>query len=334
MSKNLILYAAINGSRYQRESSNFAPLGVPFIPYTVEEALDNVKHCYEAGVRLVHVHSRSDSGEHKTDPKWYQTFSQVLRSQYPDVKFCFATSRSGEVMQQIKAKYISLVGNMPEKDARVESEMIRTACLKANNGESLPHLLTAFTATEVRMHDESADIGHVTDSQSSTIVREFFERLTTQANAKNVCHEIEITTKNSIDIVENLQEKIKFSKPISIIILPGFTKDFQFESAFLDKVIKKARNIIERNFGKGFVTLGRILNPLAANIESKRIETIEYAVNNPDINAIRIGIEDGPYWDKEPSTNAELATKTLSHIKKSGGDIITDVNKINDIIGF
>lgn len=334
MSKNLILYAAINGSRYQRESSKLAPLGVPFIPYTVKEALDNVKQCYEAGIRLVHVHSRSDSGEHKVDLQWYQIFSKTIRSQYPDLKFCFATSRSGEVMEQIKAEYISLIENMSEKDARIQSEMVRAAYLKANNKEDLPHLLTAFTATEVRMHDDNADIGHVTESQNSIIVREFFERLITHANAKNVCHEIEITTKNSIDIIENLQDKIKFSAPISIILLPGFTKDFQFEPDFLDNVIKKARTIIEKNFGKGFISLGRILNPLTENIEAKRIEAIEYAINNPDVNAFRIGIEDGPYWDKNPSTNAELAINTTFHIKKMGGDIITDVNRINHLIGF
>lgn len=334
MKKELLLCAAMIGSKYVKKPSQFAPEGVPKISYTVEETLAEFVECYKAGVRFVHVHSRGSDGEHIANPMWYQSFAQQMRSQYPDVKICFATSRSGEVMHQIEAKYQSLIPQLPEIEARIESEMVRAACLDANEAHLLPHFLTAFTSTEVRMDDENADIGHVGGAQDSNVIKAFVNKITNLANKKNVCHEIEITTLNSINIIENLQKAAVFSTPISIVILPGFTKNFQFVPEVLDEVIYKAHLIIKANAGRGFITLGRILNPDLADIEDKRVEFIQYAINNPFIHAIRVGIEDGPYWNNKPSSNFEIVEKSAKLIQAFGGNVITSAEQVNAITGL
>lgn len=325
MSRDLALYVALNGSRYSKAASNYAPQGVPYLPCTIEEIINDVKECFAAGVRLVHMHSRNRSGEHRADAKWYQRVSAILKMQYPEVKFCFATSRAGEVMGQIHDKYVLLSDLLSETDARVESEMLRLACLESTVNEELPHFLTAFTATEVRMSDAAADIGHIQDAQSPEVTKRFVEKTLELSKKKKVCHELEITTLGSIDIIESLQKKLGFSTPLSIVVLPGFTKEFQFSPSILDGILQRARQVI-KNAGEGFITLGRILPPCTENLESKRFECIEYALHHPCVDAIRVGIEDAPYWDREPSTNLELVMRTINYVMKLNGNIITDIN--------
>ena len=71
VSKDLLLYLAVNGSRYSKIPSQYALRGVPKVPCTVEEVVNDVKACTQAGVRLIHVHSRGTLGEHQADPGWY-----------------------------------------------------------------------------------------------------------------------------------------------------------------------------------------------------------------------------------------------------------------------
>ena len=325
MAKKILIYVAINGSRYSRSPSIYAPQGVPDIPYTSEEAQRNVAECYELGARLFHVHSRAVTGEHIIDPGWYRQFITPLREKYKDLKCCFATSRSGEAMEQIKMKYQQLKNQMPFHEARVKSELLRLGCIDAN-----PDMITAFTATEVRMGNATADIGHVTDAQPPLVIKDFFQKTISTSLKNNIKHEFEITTHDSVDMIEDLQKSMTFSNPISIVILPGFTSKFQFDTSLLDEITLRLKKIIEKA-GGGFITLGRILHPNGLNTELKRQELIYYSYRNPYIDAIRVGIEDGPYWSDTPSTNADLVRKTIKSLKEIGGSIATNINEIVEL---
>lgn len=328
MSKNLLLYLAVNGSRYSKEPSKYASKGVPGLPCTVEEVVNDVKVCAQAGVRLVHAHSRGPLGEHQADSYWYSKLSKKLRSECPQVLFCFATSRAGKVSIQINERYEKLCNILNEKEARLQSEALRLACLEGTEARQLPHFLTAFTATEVRMEDNAADIGHVHDTQSPEIIKMFLERVFEFAKTKNVYLEFEITTLKSIHLVEKLQSEMSFTSPISLVILPGFTADFSFSQTNLNNILPKARKIVE-SAGGGIITLGRVIHPFCHDVENKRNELIQYAVEHRDVDAIRVGIEDAPYWNESPSTNLELTLQTIEKIRKYKGEITIENSLLN-----
>ncbi|MBZ5795911.1 3-keto-5-aminohexanoate cleavage protein [Burkholderia contaminans] len=321
MSKQLHLYIASIGSKWRRDASAVVPHGLPALPYTVDEALEDVAACHALGARFFHVHSRGENGEHVADPAWYQAFAREFRRRFPDARICFATSRSGEVIDQIRAKESVLREQLDEADARLDAEGVRLACVASDDPVELPDLLTAFTATEVRIYAEDAEIGHVAEARSARITRDFYHRLVAVATAKRVLQEIEITTPQSIDVIERLQHESFLRAPVSIVLLPGFTRSFPFVPEQLAEIVRRAHRVIERNEGGGMLTLGCVLPPATPGADGERERFVRFAVEHPHIDAIRIGLEDAPYLDGKPASNREIVLRTLALIERSGGTI-------------
>ncbi|RKP46068.1 3-keto-5-aminohexanoate cleavage protein [Trinickia fusca] len=321
MSKQLHLYIASIGSKWRRDASATVPLGLPALPYSVDEALDDVAACHDLGARFFHVHSRGANGEHIADAAWYQAFARAFRGRFPDARICFATSRSGEVSDQIRARENELRERLGEMDAKLDAEGVRLACLASDDAVELPDLLTAFTATEVRIYAEAAEIGHVAEARSSRITRDFYHRLVAVATAKRVLQEIEITTPESIDVVERLQQEAFLRGPVSIVLLPGFTRSFPFVPEQLAEIARRARRVIDRNEGGGMLTLGRVLLPTTPDADEERERFVRFAVEHPHIDAIRVGLEDAPYLDGKPASNREIVLRTIASIERFGGAV-------------
>jgi len=321
MSKQLHLYIASIGSKWRRDVSAAVPLGLPALPYRVDEALDDAAACHALGARFFHVHSRGEHGEHLADASWYKAFARTFRQRFPDARICFATSRSGEVIDQIRSKEAELRERLDETDARLEAEGVRLACVASDDPAELPDLLTAFTATEVRIYAEEAEIGHVAEARDARITRDFYHRLVAAATAKHVLQEIEITTPQSIDVIERLQQEAFLRAPVSIVLLPGFTRSFPFVPDQLAEIVRRARRVIDRNSGGGMLTLGRVLPPSTPDADGERERFVRFAVEHPHIDAIRIGLEDGPYLDGKPASNREIVLRTSALIERFGGAI-------------
>ncbi|GEM_PF-4597454 len=320
MKKPLLIYAALTGSKYSKESNQHAPQGVPTIPYSYEEALEDAKECYRLGARLIHVHSRGNNGEHLMDTKWYSKFGQQIRKLYPDISLCFATSRTGHVAKQIGKRLQALLNSgMPEMEAFINAEFERIAYLETDNITSLPDYITAFTATEVKMLDNTLETGHVNDVESPEKTRQFFETLISETNKRGIKQEIEITTLNSLDLIEKTEYSTHWGQKPSIVFLPGFTKFFPFSTETLDNMILRAKRWLDQ-IGGGLITLGRVLSHNDDSI-SARQEYIKYSLHNPHINAIRVGIEDSPFWGNQILSNPQLVLQTAQLIKEYGGDI-------------
>jgi uncharacterized protein (DUF849 family) len=320
MSRSILIYAALTGSRYTREPNQYAPYGVPEIPYTYEEAFSDAEKCYQQGARLIHVHSRGCKGEHLVDSDWYHNFVRCIRNSYSDIRLCLATSRAGEVAQEIKKHYVDLLEKgMGKEEAALHAEFRRVAYLNKLGNTMLPDYVTAFTATEVKMLNNELETGHVNDITSKKTTRQFFKALIKETNEKNVKQEIEITTQDSLELLEKEEHNVTWGKEPSIVFLPGFTRSFPFSIKTLDSMIARAREWLDQR-GGGLISLGRILS-YNENTDFSRHEHIRYTVQNPHIDAIRIGIEDGPFWGERTLSNSQLVQKTYELIKEYGGDI-------------
>ncbi len=320
MSSSLQLYTAMSGSRFTKIPNAYAPIGVPTIPYTVNEALVDAKECYKLGVRLMHVHSRGNLGEHVMDPEWYYEFGNQIRSQCPEVKLCFASSRAGQVAETIRNRQQQLLKlGYSKEEATVKAEFERVGYLETKDASLYPEYITAFTATEVKMLDNNLETGHVSETQSPHETRQFFENLLTYTNSLRVKQEIEITTANSLDILDKFELKAQWNKQPSVVFLPGFTRSFPFSPTILNHLLPRARQWLDR-MGGGLITLGRIISAGEDSILARQ-EHVEYAINNPYVDAIRIGIEDSPFYGSHVLSNPEIVKNTVQLIEQLGGKI-------------
>lgn len=320
MTNSLQIYAAITGSKFSRKPNSHAPQGIPGIPYTSAECIDDVIACYQLGAQLIHIHSRSNTGQHTMIPLWYYKFSNIVRKHCPNITLCFATSRAGQVAKQIRHRHRNLIGEgFTYQEASLQAEFERVGYLKTDDSSLWPDYITAFTATEVKLICNELETGHVNDVLSSDETSHFFKHLLAYTNQKKIKHEIEITTPESINIFNLTEYKALWSEKPSIVILPGFTRSFHFSPETLDVIISKSRRWLN-SIGGGHITLGRVVSSNEDSILA-RYEHVKYALNNPDIDAIRVGIEDGPFFGKRILSNSQLILKTTQIISELGGNI-------------
>lgn len=334
MSRKLHLYLASIGSKWRRDVSRTVPLGLPTLPYTVNEALEDAAACYELGVRFFHVHSRGLDGAHIADANWYRAFATAFRERFPGARVCFATSRSGEVSKQIRLMQAQLIEQgLDAATAELDAEGVRLACVASDVDVELPDLLTAFTATEVRIYANEAEIGHVAEARGADVTREFYRRLVAVASVKQVMQEIEITTPQSIDVIERLQREGCLHGPISVVLLPGFTRSFPFEARQIGEIVRRARGVIDRNPNGGMLTLGRVLLPELSQADDQRDRFVRFAIEQPAIDAIRVGLEDAPYLNGKPATNREIVLNTRERIERFGGAVDESGDALPNVFG-
>lgn len=321
--KRLKLSVALNGSKWGKGPSVLAPKGVPDLPCSVEEALQDTAVCYRLGARQFHVHSRAPGDLHVADAAWYRKFTSSFRQQFPDASLCLATSRSGEVINQIshRESILRQSGCVDECKLLAEAEKIRLACIEPET-PFLPDYVTGFTATEVRMFDEDTDIGHVSSAQSPAVTHMFYDELTKQLHSLNIGQEIEITTRDSMDIVEKIQAEQLIRTHVRLVLLPEFTPSLSGCSRYdMSELVLRARRVIDKTGHEGDIVMGVILRPGTPHLEDIRRDWIAFAVDNPLITALRIGLEDCPVLYEQPATNESLTHSACHLINEYGGEI-------------
>ncbi|MCC8367507.1 3-keto-5-aminohexanoate cleavage protein [Xenorhabdus sp. PB61.4] len=322
--KSLKLSVAMNGSKWGKKPNILNSQALPDFPCSVEEALRDTKACYALGVRQFHVHSIGSNGEHVADRLWYRNYMSSFRQYFHDASICLATSRSGQVTDQIiqKEKKLRIAGYSDEYRLLAFAETARLACLESD-ASLLPDFVTGFTATEVRMYDDSTDIGHVTSAQSPAVTHLFYDQLTQKLKELKVKQEIEITTSDSIDIIEKIQNEQLLRTPIRIIILPEFTSSLSGWSwNEMETLVNKAERIIKKTGYYGDIVMGAILRPNTPNLEILRRHWLKFAVENPKISTVRIGIEDCPVLFDKPTSNESLVKVTCELLNEFGGEIL------------
>ena len=322
--KSLKLSVAMNGSKWGKKPCLINPHGLPDLPCSVAEAISDTAACYALGARQFHIHSRGQDDEHVADKLWYEKYMSCFRQRFHDASICLATSRSGEVIDQIDRREQTLRTTWHKDECALlaSAEEARLACLEQADQSLLPDFVTGFTATEVRIYDDTADIGHVISAQQSAVTHLFYNQLTNQLKTLKVKQELEITTSCSIDIIEKLQEENLLRTPVRIVFLPEFTPSLSgWTWDEMGKLVTRARKIIKKTGYDGDIVMGVILRPGTPDLEALRRYWLKFSVEHPEINTVRIGLEDCPVLFGKPTTNASLTKLTCTLLREFGAEI-------------
>jgi len=76
--EKLIITAAISGAEVTKENN-------PAVPYTVEEFVEEVRKCKNAGASIIHLHARYDDGTATQDINRYNEIITAIKKEVPDV---------------------------------------------------------------------------------------------------------------------------------------------------------------------------------------------------------------------------------------------------------
>ncbi len=74
----LIITCAISGAEVTKQDN-------PYVPYTIEETVEQAYGAYKAGASIIHLHVRSDDGTPTQDKKRYEEVIKAIRKRCPDV---------------------------------------------------------------------------------------------------------------------------------------------------------------------------------------------------------------------------------------------------------
>ncbi|MFH0766860.1 MAG: 3-keto-5-aminohexanoate cleavage protein [Bacillota bacterium] len=74
----LIITCAISGAEVTKADN-------PYVPYTIEETVEEAYQAYLAGAAIIHLHVRNDDGTPTQDKKRYEEAIMAIRKKCPDV---------------------------------------------------------------------------------------------------------------------------------------------------------------------------------------------------------------------------------------------------------
>ena len=74
----LIITCAISGAEVTKKDN-------PYVPYTVEETIEEAYQAYKAGASIIHLHVRNDDGSPTQSKLRYQKIMKGIRKRCPDV---------------------------------------------------------------------------------------------------------------------------------------------------------------------------------------------------------------------------------------------------------
>ena len=74
----LIITCAISGAEVTKKDN-------PYVPYTVEETIEEAYQAYKAGASIIHLHVRNDDGSPTQSKLRYQKIMKGNRKRCPDV---------------------------------------------------------------------------------------------------------------------------------------------------------------------------------------------------------------------------------------------------------
>jgi 3-keto-5-aminohexanoate cleavage enzyme len=74
----LIITCAISGAEVKKEHN-------PYVPYTVEEMVEEAYQAYQAGASIIHLHVRHDDGTPTQSKLRYQKVMKAIKKRCPDV---------------------------------------------------------------------------------------------------------------------------------------------------------------------------------------------------------------------------------------------------------
>ena len=185
----LIITCAISGAEVTKKDN-------PYVPYTVEETIEEAYQAYKAGASIIHLHVRNDDGSPTQSKIRYQKIMKGIRKRCPDV-----------IIQPTTGGAVGMNRDTRLKPTELNIEMATLDCGTLNFGVD-----DIFVNTE-------------------TDIKYFAERM----KERHILPELECFEKGHVDMVLRLHKKGFMIEPLhfSFVLgvnggMTGEERDFHF----------------------------------------------------------------------------------------------------------
>ena len=185
----LIITCAISGAEVTKNDN-------PFVPYTIEETIEQAEQAYLAGASIIHLHARKDDGSSTQSKSRYQAIMKGIRKRCKDV-----------IIQPTTGGAVGMKRDIRLKPTELQIEMATLDCGTLN-----------FGGDDIFVNTEND-------------IKYFANRM----KERNIMPELECFEKGHIDTVLRLYKKGFMMKPLhfSFVLgvnggMSGEDRDFHF----------------------------------------------------------------------------------------------------------